>query len=175
MMTTRTVAVFLVALLSLVSNNAFAWFKICNNKSNGATMYVTYAYYVPNTSKVYTDACGSYEGVQSGYYTTWRNRGWWYLTQNQCATVYGSTLNNSWSYVYAQISDGSHLSGANVSFTVSNVAFTLDQYTNGPYQCGSPCVGVSAIADCSPTPNYWNVNTLGVNTGNYDNFTFSIN
>ena len=96
------------AALLLLSSNAFAWFEICNTKSNGADMYVTYAYYQPSTTTLYTDACGSFTRVFSPrYYTAWKNTGWWHLYPNQCGTVYGPALTNTWGYVYAQVSDGS--------------------------------------------------------------------
>ncbi|WP_146649749.1 DUF1036 domain-containing protein [Labilithrix luteola] len=172
----RIAAALTLATIALVSRNSFAWFDICNNKTNGASMYVTYASYVPNTTKVFSDACGSYDGVYSpAYFTAWRNTGWWHLEPNQCARVYGPALTNTWGYVYAQISDGSTLTGANIPFTVSNVAFSIDQYRAGPFNCGAGCVGVNGAGSCGqPAPNYWTVNALPVNQGSYTNFTFSI-
>jgi uncharacterized membrane protein len=172
---------FLAALalitLILLSKNAFAWFEICNRKSNGADMYVTYAYYQPSTTRVHTDACGSFYGVfPPRYYTAWKNTGWWHLDQNQCATVYGPALANTWAYVYAWISDGSSLGGANVPFTVANTAFGIDQYVSGPFgSCNGECIGQSGTGFCTPAPTYWRVNTLEINQGNYQNFRLNIN
>src|SRR5438270_914290 len=101
----------LVAALALgtclfASKNAFASFEICNLKSNGASMWVTYAYYEPATTTIHTDACGSTYGIYAPrFYTAWKNTGWWHLGPNQCATVYGPKLSNTWGYVYADISD----------------------------------------------------------------------
>ena len=151
--------------LFLLSSNAFAWFEICNTKSNGADMYVTYAYYEPSTTTLYTDACGSFTRVFSPrYYTAWKNTGWWHLYPNQCATVYGPALTNTWGYVYAQISDGSSLVGANVPFTVASTAFGIDQYANGPYgSCNGECLGQQGTGSCgSPGPRYWRVNALPI-------------
>ncbi len=172
----RLAASLTVLSLALVSTNSFAWFQICNDKADSASMYVTYAYYEPKATTVYTDECGSHETVFSPqYFETWQNTGWWYLTANQCATVYGSALSNTWGYVYAQISDGSTLTGANTPFTVSDVAFTLDQYTSGPYGTCNNCVEQQGFGDCgNPQPTYWSVNTLPVNQGSYQNYTLTI-
>jgi len=162
----------------VMSNNAFAWFQVCNTKSNGASMYVTYAYYQPSTTTIHTDACGSFYGVYSPqYYTAWKNTGWWHLYRNQCATVYGPALRNTWGYVYAQISDGSTLVGANVPFKVSNAAFGIDQYVNGPFgSCNGACLGRQGSGLCSsPAPVYWYTKTLPVYQGGYSNFTLNIN
>lgn len=172
-----TVALAVGVLCLLASQDAFAWFQICNRKANGASMYVTYAYYQPSTTRIYTDACGSFYGVYPPqYYTAWKNTGWWYLTQNQCATVYGAALKNTWAYVYAQISDGSTLIGANVPFKVSNLAFGIDQYVNGPFgSCNGECIGTRGSGFCSQQPSYWDVDTLPVYQGSYSNFTLNIN
>lgn len=171
-----TTALALGALV-LLSRDALAWFQICNMKSNGAGMYVTYAYYEPRTTRIYTDACGSFYGVYPPqYYTAWKNTGWWHLNQNQCATVYGPALTNTWSYVYAQISDSSSLVGANVPFKVASTAFGIDQYVNGPFgSCNGQCLGVQGYGFCSsPAPTYWTVNTAPIYQGSYRNFTLNI-
>jgi uncharacterized membrane protein len=173
----KLTAALALGALVLSSRNSFAWFEICNTKSNGADMYVTYAYYEPNTTTLYTDACGSFSRVFSPqFYTAWKNTGWWHLNQNQCATVYGPTLANTWGYIYAQISDGSSLTGANVPFTVANTAFGIDQYASGPFgSCSGECVGQTGSGDCgSPGPTYWRVNTLPINQDSYQNYKVNI-
>lgn len=162
--------------LILLPTYAFAWFEICNTKANGASMYVTYAYYEPNTTTVYTDACGSFSRVFSPqYYTAWKNTGWWHLSQNQCATVYGPGLSNTWGYVYALISDGSSLVGADTPLTVSNVAFGIDQYVSGPFgQCSGECIGQSGSGDCWSGVTYWNVKALPINQDSFTNYTENI-
>ncbi|HKO47494.1 MAG TPA: DUF1036 domain-containing protein [Polyangiaceae bacterium] len=175
----KLIGMLALAAATLAAPDSHAWFKICNTKTNGAAMWVTYASYIPSTTTIYTDACGSASSVFSPqYYTTWRNRGWWYLTQNQCATVNGAALNNRYQYVYAQVSDGSTLIGANsYSFQVASSAFTLDQYTGGPHgSCGGECIGSVSYGHCAnPQPSYWYVNTLEVDSGNASNYTLSIN
>src|SRR4051794_16528059 len=171
-------AALALATLALLPKTSYAWFDICNTKSNGANMYVTYAYYQPSTTRITTDACSSFYGVlPPQYYTAWKNTGWWNLAPNQCARVYGSTLRNTWGYVYAWISDGSSLTGANTPFTVSSAAFGIDQYVNGPYgSCNGECIGQTGQGLCSsPAPTYWTVNTLPVYQGNYNNLTLNIN
>jgi uncharacterized membrane protein len=173
----KITAALALSALVLSSTNSFAWFQICNRKSNGADMYVTYAYYEPNTTTLYTDACGSFSRVFSPqFYKAWKNTGWWHLNQNQCATVYGPALANTWGYIYAQISDGSSLTGANVPFTVANTAFGIDQYSSGPFgSCSGERVGQSGTGDCgSPGPIYWKVNTLPINQGSSQNYTVNI-
>lgn len=173
----RITAALTLGTCLLVSQNAFASFEICNTKGNGASMYVTYAYYQPSTTTIHTDACGSFYGVfPPQYYRAWKNTGWWHLYQNQCATVYGPALTNRWGYVYAQISDGSTLIGANTPFRVSNYAFGLDQYVSGPFgSCSGECLGRSGSGLCSsPGPVYWNVNTLPVDQGSYSSFRLNI-
>jgi|SRR5665213_1681784 len=164
--------------VTLASTHAFAWVEICNIKANGADMYVTYAYYEPNTTTLVTDACSSSSSVSPPqYYTAWRNTGWWHLTKNQCARVYTPAISNRYAYVYAQISDGSSLLNANVPFTVTNAVFGLDQYWNGPFgSCSGECVGQSATGDCaSPAPSYYSVNTLQLDQGsNNSNLTLDI-
>ena len=64
----KLTAALVLGALILFSSNSFAWFEICNTKSNGADMYVTYAYYEPNTTTLYTDACGSFSRVFSPQY-----------------------------------------------------------------------------------------------------------
>jgi uncharacterized membrane protein len=168
-------------------SQASAWFKICNTKSNGADMYVTYAYYEPKTTTlnfrpVNTNAaynpCFSWEQVNPPmYFTTWKNTGWWHLNKNQCARVYGPALSNTWGYIYAQISDGSSLIGADVPFVVADTAFELDPipYTSGPFGCTvDSCTVTSGGSACHPTTTYWNVNTLPVHQGSYQNFTVNI-
>src|SRR5208337_2091836 len=170
-----TIALVLSAVV-LPTTHASAWFRICNTKANGADMYVTYAYYQPNTTTLNVDACGSFTRIfPPQYYTAWRNTGWWHLNQNQCATVYGPALSNTWGYIYAQISDGSSLTGANVPFTVANTAFAMDQYSSGPFgSCNGECIGQSGTGDCSPSPSYWKVNTLPIHQDSYQNFNVNI-
>ena len=171
----------------LPTSDASAWFKICNTKANGADMYVTYAYYEPkittinfepvNTHTPY-NPCFSWEQVDPPvYFTAWRNTGWWHLNQNQCAKVYGPALSNTWGYIYAQISDGTSLTGADVPFTVADTAFALDpvQYTAGPFGCNSgSCPATFGGGNCTPTTTYWNVNTLPIHQDSYRNFTVNI-
>jgi len=166
-----------VCALAAFPRPSLAWFEICNTKADGADMYVTYAYYEPSTTTVVSDACGSFSRVFSPqYYTAWRNTGWWHLNRNQCAYVYGPALANTWGYVYAQISDGSTLTGANVPFTVSNVAFGIDQYVSGPFgSCNGECIGQNGSGDCgNPQPSYWTVLTLPVFQASYQNFKLNI-
>jgi hypothetical protein len=174
----KTLSVVLaVSALALSSTCASAWFKICNAKSNGADMLVTYAYYEPSITTIYVDACGSFTRVFSPqYYTAWKNTGWWHITKNQCATVYTPAINNRWAYVYAQISDGSTLVGANQPNQVSNVPLGIDHYIGGPFgSCSGECIGQTGSGDCAnPAPTYWNVNALPVDQGNYQNFTVTI-
>ena len=177
----RALKLFTVALafgaLLFSTQHSFAQFEICNTKANGADMYVTYAYYEPNTTTLTTDACGSFTRVFSPqYYTAWKNTGWWHLKQNQCATVYQQPLANTWGYVYAQISDGSSLTGANIPFQVASSAFGIDQYSSGPFgSCGSECVGQNGTGDCaSPAPTYRNVITLPVHQESYTSFKLNI-
>jgi uncharacterized membrane protein len=173
----KLIAALALGGLVLSSRTSFAWFEICNTKSNGADMYVTYAYYEPSTTTIYTDACGSFTRVFSPqYFTAWKNTGWWHLYPNQCATVYGPALANTWGYVYAQISDGSSLIGANVPFTVANTAFGIDQYVKGPFgSCSGECVEQRGFGTCgSPGPAYWTVNTLPVHQDSYQNFKLNI-
>jgi uncharacterized membrane protein len=163
--------------LVLFSSDSYAWFRICNAKANGASMYVTYAYYEPNTTTLYSDACSSYTRVfPPQFYTAWKNTGWWHLNQNECATVYGPALANTWGYVYAQISDGSTLTGANVPFQVASSAFGMDQYSAGPFgTCSGECIAQQGEGSCgSPGPTYWNVNTFPVSQDSYQNYTFTI-
>jgi uncharacterized membrane protein len=174
----KTLGIVLAAsTLALSSTGASAWFKVCNAKSNGADMFVTYAYYEPSITTINIDACGSFTRVFSPqYYTAWKNTGWWHITKNQCAMVYTPAINNRWAYVYAQISDGSTLVGANQPNQVSNVAFGIDQYIGGPFgSCSGECIGQTGSGDCgNPAPTYWNVNALPVDQGNYQNFTLTI-
>jgi uncharacterized membrane protein len=170
----KLTALFALGLVSLTASESFAWFEICNTKSDGANMWVTYAYYVPYTDTIYTDACGSYEKLYSpSYFTTWRNTGWWYLTPNQCATVYGPALSNTWGYVYAYITDGSSLSGADVPFQVVSPAFTLDQYSTPVIQ-GSDPLQTNGYGYCANPVTPWTVNTLPVFQGSYSNFKLNI-
>lgn len=170
----RLAMIFALAMVAFASRDASAWFEICNTKSNGANMWVTYAYYVPNTETVYTDACGSFQRLYSpSYFVTWRNTGWWYLTPNQCATVYTPALNNAWGYVYADITDGSTLNNATVPFQVVSPAFSLDQYTT-PVYVGSDPVETNGDGLCATPVNPWTVNTLPVNQGSYSNFKLNI-
>jgi hypothetical protein len=74
------------------------------------------------------------------YYTAWKNTGWWHLNRNQCATVYGPALANTWGYVYALISDGSSLTGANVPFKVANTRLGS---TNTPTGHWGPAVAIA--------------------------------
>jgi uncharacterized membrane protein len=169
------------------TSHASAWFKICNTKANGADMYVTYAYYEPHTTTLnfkpvntHTpyNPCFSWEQVEPPeYFTTWRNTGWWHLNQNQCATVYGPPLSNTWGYIYAEISDGTSLTGADIPFTVADTAFALDpvQYSAGPFGCnGGSCPASFGGGMCTPTATYWNVNTLPIHQVSYKNFTVNI-
>jgi uncharacterized membrane protein len=170
----KLTAALALGVLVLSSEDSFAWFEICNTKSNGADMYVTYAYYEPSTTTLHTDTCGNGDQVFSpGYFTAWKNTGWWHLNPNQCATVYGPALANTWGYVYASIRDGSSLTGANVPFRVANPPFGIDQYASGPFGCsGEECpVGVGT-GYCGTAE--WTVNTLPVYQGNYQNFKLNI-
>jgi hypothetical protein len=169
-------AVLALGALVVLPQKALAWFEICNTKANGADMYVTYAYYEPNTTTVNTDACGSFQRVFSPqYYTAWKNTGWWHLNKNQCATVYSAALSNTWGYIYAQISDGSSLTGADIPFTVTNVAFAIDQYIQGPFgSCSGECVGQNGTGDCGAGVNYWTVKTLPIHQNSYQNFKVNI-
>jgi hypothetical protein len=163
--------------VALASTPAFAWFDICNLRADGADMYVTYAYFEPKTTTLVADSCSGSSSISPPqYYTAWRNTGWWHLNKNQCTRVYGPAISNRYAYVYAQISDGSSLPNANVPFTVTNAAFGLDQYPNGPFgSCSGECVGQSAAGDCaSPAPSYYSVNTVQVDQGNYSNFVVTI-
>ncbi len=171
--------------LILPKSHASAWFRICNTKANGADMYVTYAYYEPNITTInfeperaeFAGYCTSWSEVYPPtYYTAWRNTGWWHLNQNQCATVYGPALSNTWGYIYAQISDGTSLTGADVPFTVTNPTFALDQYTAGPFGCkpNASCPESNNVYPCAPTPTYWKVNTLPIHQDSYQNFTVNI-
>ena len=163
--------------LFVLAKTASAGFEICNTKSNGAEMYVTYAYYEPSTTTLTVDACSSFTGVSPPqYFTAWRNTGWWYLKQNQCALVYGPPLRNTWGHVYAQISDGTSLTGANIPFRVANTAFGIDQYAEGPFgPCDGECVGGNGVGLCGdPVPTYWNVDTLPINQGSYQQFKLNI-
>jgi uncharacterized membrane protein len=170
-------AVLTLGAIGLVSKNSLASFEICNTKSDGATMYVTYAYYEPDATTDYFNACGDYYyTISPAYWTLWRNTGWWYLTPNQCATVYSPALANTWGYVYAQISDGSTLTGANTPFTVANTAFTLDQYTNGPLDCSGFSCSPQSITDyvCPSGYSTWSVETLPVDQGSSQNYKLNI-
>jgi uncharacterized membrane protein len=171
------VAVFVLGAAAFTAKDSFAWFKICNAKTNGANMWVTYANYVSSEhALVASPMC--YDGVTQAHdlantygscsYSAWRNTGWWYLTPNNCATVDGNSITNSWSYIYADMTDGTHLNGANVPFQVVNPAFEWDQYSN---LNGSNCVESAGGCDYSGA---WTVETVGVNTGNYSNYTLSI-
>jgi len=175
-LTTLTAALAFGVLL-FSTEPSLAQFTICNTKANGADMYVTYAYYEPNTTTLSVDACGNYTSVQPPqYFIAWRNTGWWHLKKNQCATVYQQPLRNTWGYIYAQISDGSSLVGADTPFQVANTEFAIDQYYSGPFgSCSGECVGTSGYGDCgSPAPTYWYVNTLPIHQKSYSSFKVNI-
>jgi uncharacterized membrane protein len=167
-------AAIALSAISLVPKESFAWFEVCNKKANGADMWVTYMYYEPNMSTVQTDACGSYETLYSpSYFEAWKVTGWWHLTANQCTTVYGGALTNTRSYVYAQISDGSTLLGANVPEQVVGPAFAIDQYIT-PHFEGSEPVETSGDAFCANPPNPWTVDAVEIWQAGYSNFTDTI-
>jgi uncharacterized membrane protein len=159
--------------VSLTSTNAFAWFDVCN-KTPDKNMYIAYVYYEPSVTTVYTDVCGSYEEVYSpSYFTSWKVSGWWYLTPGQCATTYGGPVtNNTRSYVYADITDGSTLVGANVPITVVNPAFSMDEYYNAVIQ-GDP-VETTGDAFCANPPATWTAYAAEVWQAGYTNFTYTI-
>jgi hypothetical protein len=175
-MKTLTKALAFLA-LSLIARPSFAWFQICNTKANNAGMWVTYAYYDPNIQTVYTDACSSFSQVFSPqYFNAWKNTGWWHLNANQCATVYAPALSNTHGYVYALISDGTSLTGANVPFQAPfNVGFGYHQYISGPFgTCSGECTGSSGQGLCASDPGYRNVMTLDINQGSSQNFKLNI-
>jgi uncharacterized membrane protein len=168
--------------VSLVPKTSFAWFDICNQKTNGADMWVTYAYYEPNVSTVYTDDCSSYETLYSpSYFTAWKNTGWWYLTPTECATVYGPAIGNTRAYVYADITDGSTLIGiaqpgqgapTHPTFTLDDNAFSIDQYVT-PVLVGSDPVETAGEGDCI-TNDMYSVTTAEIWQGSNSNFTLTI-
>jgi uncharacterized membrane protein len=167
---------------SLVPKTSFASFEICNRKTNGADMWVTYAYYEPNVSTVHTDDCSSYETLYSpSYFTAWKNTGWWYLTPNQCATVYSPAVSNTRAYVYADITDGSTLIGTaqpgqgaptHVPFLVDPNAFAIDQYITPVFQ-GSDPVETTGDGQCLEN-DMWTVSSAEIWQAGNTNWVLNI-
>jgi hypothetical protein len=164
------------------AQSSFAWFKVCNGKSDGADMWVTYAYYVPHENtvtyfdSVYDCPVSTNENPESGggcYWSAWKNVGWWYLTPGGCATVYGPALTNRYSYVYANITDGSKLNNANYSDDVITPAFSLDQRGGMNFVNGN-CAASNNSPNLTCNEDYW-VNTAEVDTGSFSNYTLTIN
>lgn len=176
-----SIAGIVCSLVLFYAESSFAWFKVCNGKTNGANMWVTYTYFVPQENSVTyfnsADDCpvSTHAQPESGggcYWSSFKNVGWWYLTPGACATVQGSTLTNRYSYVYANITDGSSLVNANYSFDVTTPAFSLDQQADLNFVNGN-CAMSNNSSNLTCHEDYWR-NSVEVDTGSYSNFTFTI-
>lgn len=155
-------------LTSLLSSTAFASFKVCNKRSS--PMWVVYARYVSSTSKIYTET-GIY-GLYGGcYYSSWKTTGWYYAEPGTCATVYGSSITNRYSYVRAEFDDGAVLSGS-TSFYIQDDAFSWDEYTTAHYT-SDDCIGSTAASDFVDPDGWW-AGFYKVDSGSATSYTLNI-
>src|SRR5262245_2235087 len=163
-------AILAFCALSFVTKDAFAWFQVCNHRTEG--IWTLYSYYIPNTSTLHSE-CGISGDSGGCYDSAWRTAGWWRIEPNQCATVLGSSITNRYSYLYVESDSGGRLPGANISFYVRDPAFSWEEYAQIHYTSGE-CVGSIGVFDFC-TPAGYNVLFKQVDTSSFTNFTFNIN
>jgi uncharacterized membrane protein len=154
---------------TFTAKDAFAWFQICNHRTDG--LWSSYSYYVPATSTIHQECqeSGNFGGC---YDSAWRTVGWWRIEPNQCATVLGAAITNRYSYVYVESDLGGRLSGANVSFYVTNPAYSWEEYVQLHYTSGE-CFGSIGIGDFC-TPEGYNVLFKQIDTTSFTNFILNI-
>jgi uncharacterized membrane protein len=162
-------AALVLGAFTFTTKDAFAWFQICNHRTDG--LWSSYSYYVPNTSTLHSECAIS--GRSGGcYFSAWRTVGWWRIEPNQCATVLGASINNRYSYVYVESDLGGRLVGANVSFYVTNPAYSWEEYASEHVTSGE-CIGSSGVFDFC-TPAGYNVLFKEVDTTSFTNFIYNI-
>ena len=164
----QVAALFAFGAFALSSQDAHAWFKICNKRSAG--MYVAYSHYLASTNEVIYECSRIFGGGCP--YSAWEVRGWWRLEPNQCATVLSGDIKNRFNYVHVDSDDGAVFSG-NHSFRARSAEFRWhDKTTALPPVPGLQCLGQSS-AHC--TPNSYFPAFVEVNSGTAKNYTLNLN
>jgi len=161
-----------LAAFALMSQNAFAWFKICNNLATDG-MYVSYGHYIASTTKV-RQQCGDSFATDGCNFNAWRVSGWWYIEPSQCVTVLGGDIKNRFSYVYVDTDSGTTLANSNTPLLVSSpAAFTYEEQPRKNQPERTDCWLGQIVSHCTPT--WYSRNFAKIDSGNNVNFTLNIN
>jgi len=157
-------ALLTVIAVGLVATDSFAWFQICNKRQVGG--WVSYTHYISKEQRIdYECGFSTIQGTGC-YYSAWKSDGWWYLSPNQCATVWSAAINNRFHYVHADWDDGA-VTGSGFSFYIQDPEFHWDSQQ---VRHGSNCVVGQGIVDCQNRVGYW-TDFSQVDSGSNSNFT----